>query len=222
MAGVCGRLGRGHPAPGTGMAGGRPTGEAWLWLLLLGPVFLLVYVGCNQYAAGLPPAAVHHIAFAWERRIPFLAWTIVPYQSIYLLYVTSPFLCRTRVELRTYVWRFLAAVVASAVVFLSYPMGFGTPRPAPAGFFGPLYALQYALDQPFNQMPSLHVALLVVLNLSLRHALNQPARVGLGLWSALVAVATLTTWQHHVVDLLAGGLLGIALCVLVRPPCAPA
>ena len=54
------------------------------------------------------------IAFAWERQIPFWAWTIVPYWTLNLFYALGFFLCRTRSELRRYTAQLL---LAQAIAF---------------------------------------------------------------------------------------------------------
>ena len=47
------------------------------------------------------------IVFAWERSIPFLDWTIIPYWSINVFYGLSLFVCATRTELDTHARRLL-------------------------------------------------------------------------------------------------------------------
>ena len=57
--------------------GGRPWLRALCWLAFLAPFFYATYGDANSFAASR--AEVPSIVFAWERHIPFLAWTIVPY-----------------------------------------------------------------------------------------------------------------------------------------------
>jgi len=54
-----------------------------VWLLFLGPFFFLSYGFANWWAATRAVPGI--IVFDWERHIPFLPWTIVPYWSIDLL-----------------------------------------------------------------------------------------------------------------------------------------
>ena len=60
---------------------------AALWLAFLAPLFYLTY-GTANWLASLR-AEVPDIAFGWERHIPFIAWTIVPYWSINAFYALS-------------------------------------------------------------------------------------------------------------------------------------
>lgn len=59
---------------------GRPWRRALLWLAFLGPFFFISYGGSNWLAS--QRTDVGAIVFAWERHIPFVAWTIVPYWLI--------------------------------------------------------------------------------------------------------------------------------------------
>ncbi len=70
------------------------------------------------------------------------------------------------------------------------------------------------VDRPYNQLPSLHVALCVIFWVSLPLS---PWRMALRAWLVLVAVSTLFTWQHHVLDVIAGCALGLATVALIRP-----
>ena len=54
-----------------------PLKTSLLKLALVGALFYTSYGLSNHYAASL--AYVPEIAFAWERGIPFWAWTILPY-----------------------------------------------------------------------------------------------------------------------------------------------
>src|SRR5262249_20599965 len=63
----------------------------------LSALFLIVYSGCNWITAHR--ANVGTFYFEWERRIPFMAFFILPYMSIDFFFVVASFLCRTDREL---------------------------------------------------------------------------------------------------------------------------
>lgn len=193
----------------------RPWKEALLWLLLLAPGFLLAYTVANLHAAQLPPASVGEISMAWEQAIPFWPWTILPYLSIDLLYVVSPFLCRTRRELRIHVLRFAVASAISVACFFLFPLRFSPERPEVDGVPGLLFGLLGLVDRPFNQAPSLHISLLVVLWSCYRRYCPQRWLWLLHLGFACIATSVLTTWQHHFVDLVTGLMVGAVVCLLI-------
>ena len=201
----------GLAAPSTG----RPRGLAVLALLVLGPFFFGSY-GLATWAAS-QRAHVGVVVFGWERHIPLLPWTIVPYWSIDLLYGLSLFLCRTRAELWTHVRRLLTVQAVAVACFLLFPLRFSFERPAMDGVPGAMFAVLAGFDKPFNQAPSLHIALLVVLwafyaRHAPRWARHSPrwARWPLHGWFALIGLSVLTTWQHHFIDVPTGALLGFA------------
>ncbi len=191
----------------------RPWGEAVLWLLVLAPYFFLLYGGAGWAASRQPNVPSLH--FAWEAAIPLVPAMIVPYVSIDLFFALSLFLVADRRELRTHVGRIVLVITVATACFLLFPLRFGFERPVVDGIFGPPFALLHALDGPFNQAPSLHIALLVVLWPVYHRALRGPANLVLHVWFALVGVSVLLTWQHHLIDIPAGALLGLAaLCLL--------
>src|SRR3546814_974566 len=57
---------------------------AVLWLLLLAPLFFSTYGFATWVTSQRDD--VGSLVFSWESRMPFMAWTIVPYWSIDLLY----------------------------------------------------------------------------------------------------------------------------------------
>jgi hypothetical protein len=139
----------------------RPWQAAALWMLFLGPFFFLVYGFCNWYASRL--ASVPSVYYSWEQAIPFFPAAIVPYFTIDAFYAASVFLCRDRRELDTHAFRIIAAILISAAGFLAFPLRFSFVRPNVDGFNGLLFATLTSLDKPFNQAPSLHMSLLLIL-----------------------------------------------------------
>lgn len=199
----------------------RPWKEATLWELLVVPGWGLSYCAVNAYTAQLPPAQVHEISMGWERSVPFLPWTIVPYLTVDLMMLVMPFLLRTRRELRAYFGRILLGTAISLACFVLFPLRFGPVRPEVSGILGVLFEGQDSLDQPYNQAPSLHISLLVIAWTFYRRYF--PARwiFLLNLGSVLIAMSVLTTWQHHVVDIPTGFAVGVLVCRLIPVDVSP-
>ncbi|WP_313299731.1 phosphatase PAP2/dual specificity phosphatase family protein [Stenotrophomonas sp.] len=195
-------------------AEGRPWRRALLWLALLGPFFFASY-GFANWMAGRH-AALPVMAFAWEAHIPFVPWTIVPYWSIDLFYAVSFFLCRQRLELDRHALRLLSAQLIAVTCFLLWPLRFSFERPEIGGVFGWLFDVLLGFDKPFNQAPSLHIVLLIVLWVKLAQYLHGMWRWVLHVWALLIGVSVLTTFQHHFIDIPTGLLAGW-LCVWMWP-----
>ena len=196
------------------MSESRPWKRAAAWLLFLGPFFFASYRFANWVASRR--ADVGAIVFDWEGRIPFLPWTIVPYWTIDALYGLSFFFCATRTELDVHGRRLFLAQVISVACFLIFPLRFPFARPETGGALGWMFDVLMGFDKPFNQAPSLHIALLVILwLLYLRHAprfLRWPVH---GCF-ALIGVSVLTTYQHHFIDIPSGLFVGW-LCIWLVP-----
>ena len=191
----------------------RPWGRAVLWLLGLGVFFYASY-GLANWLASLRDS-VPVVVFDWERQVPFLGWTIVPYWSVNLFYAASLFVPATRAELDRHGARRLTAQLGAVACFIALPLRFSFERPETTGLPGFLFAVLGGFDRPFNQAPSLHIALLVILwNLYARHVSGRGRRLVLHMWFALIGLSVLTTYQHHAVDVPTGALLGL-LCLWV-------
>jgi hypothetical protein len=196
-------------------ATGRPWKRAALWLLFLAPFFYLTYGTANWLAS--ERAGVGSFVYDWEYNIPFLGWTIFPYWSINAFYGLSLFVCTTRDELDTHGKRLLTAQIVAVAFFILIPLRFTFEKPElPGGLAGFLFEALGAFDKPFNQAPSLHVALLIILWPFYARHVPRFARMPLHIWFALIGVSVLTTYQHHFIDIPTGALLGL-FCLWLWP-----
>ena len=174
-------------------------------LALVGALFYTSYGLSNHYAASL--AYVPEIAFAWERGIPFWAWTIVPYWSLNLMYAAAFFLCRNACEQNRYVAQLVSAQIIATTCFMLFPLHFGWPKPPTDGLWGWLFDSLVAFDLPYNQAPSLHIALSIIVG-AFYWTRFPKIRLPIFLWQSLIALSVLTTYQHHFIDVPTGALLG--------------
>jgi hypothetical protein len=192
----------------------RPWRRAVAWLAFLGPFFFLTYGFANWWTARLPHVGA--VVFGWERHIPFWAWTILPYMSLDAFYAGSLFLCTTRAELDTHAKRLLLASVLSVAGFLLFPLQFSFERPTTSGFNGALFTALAGFDKPYNQAPSLHISLALLVWLVFARHLRGVARWAAHGWFLLIALSVFTTYQHHFIDGVAGAVVGV-LCVYLFP-----
>ncbi len=188
--------------------------HAILWLMFLGPFFFLSYGFANSLAAS--QTDIGSIVYDWEQSIPFIPWTIVPYWSIDLLYGLSLFIRTSKVELNNHAKRLLTAQVVAVTCFILFPLGFSFERPEASGLFGGMFTALYEFDQPYNQAPSLHIALLVILWALFAKHVPGWLRWPLHIWCTLIAISVLTTFQHHFIDIPTGAALGL-LCLWLWP-----
>jgi len=199
-------------------AAARPWRRAALWLAVLAPFFYVTYGGSNWLASlrtGVPS-----IVFGWEHAIPFLDWTIIPYWSINAFYGLSLFVCANKAELDTHARRLLTAQIVAVTCFVLFPLRFDFVQPETHGVAGFLFTALTSFDKPFNQAPSLHIALLVILWVLYARHVPRWALWLLHPWFLLVGVSVLTTYQHHFIDIPTGALLGF-LCIWLWPDRGP-
>jgi len=175
--------------------------------------FLLVYGASLAITAGR--ASVPSFYFGWETSIPFVAGTIIPYLSIDLFFVTAPLLTKSHHALRRYALRVSVAIAIAGLCFLLLPLRFAFDRPAVPGAIGFVFQQFQRADLPFNQFPSLHIALLLIVGDVFVRSTRGPLRIGLLIWFAVIAVSPALVFQHHVIDLVGGVALGLICLTLV-------
>jgi membrane-associated phospholipid phosphatase len=152
-----------------------------------------------------------------DRTVPFLPWTVFIYVSDYVLVIFSFFLCRSRDTALRYFCAQMSVIVFATAVHWAVPIAF--PRelyPLPPDLAAlPALALKLVrgFDAATSCMPSLHVADSVLAPLLIRRE-RPKAFPWLLAWGALIAVSTLTTKQHYLLDVVAGvGLAMVAAAV---------
>jgi predicted protein tyrosine phosphatase len=204
----------------TGAANGRMRAvTAAKTSALLSALFLVVYGGCNWITAYR--AHVGTLYFEWERHIPFVPLMISPYMSIDLFFVVAPFLCRDEREFSTFAKRVSFAIVVSGICFLLFPLRFAFERPHVSGWLGAIFNTFRNFDQPYNLLPSLHIALRTILaHLYARHSRGL-LRLASNIWFSLIGFSTVLTYQHHVMDVIGGFVLaGYCFYIFREPPVA--
>ena len=148
------------PCPSTATRGWRRPGWNEIrtysyYFLIIGALFVFGYGGSNWLAAQRTEPL--HLYLQAELAVPFFPAMLVPYLSINLLFVLPLFRLR-REELQQLGRQMMVTTVMATALFAIMPTALGFPRPATGGELGAAYQLLYALDLPYNCVPSLHVA----------------------------------------------------------------
>jgi hypothetical protein len=205
----------------------RPPGNACpsLRLRILSAVLLtlfclVTYGTCNAIAAAR--GVTQCLAMPWEFSIPRITWFVVPYWSIDVLVALCPLFARRFEEWRTLLWRMVWAFGVSCAVFLIFPFRCYYPRTIPDDWTAPLFQLLHLTDLPYNQAPSLHVAEAIIMAPVLLARLpNATLRASLIVWFILGSLGTVFVYQHHVIDIGTGAVVGFAAIRFIRCRSAP-
>jgi hypothetical protein len=192
----------------------RPWKRSLAWLCFLGPFFFLTYGFANHHTASL--GNVGSCVFAWETHIPFWPWTIVPYWTIDAFYGLSLFLFTDKREMDRHAARLIMATAVCVTGFLLFPLRFSFEKPAIAQpVFRWMFDVLGLFDMPYNQAPSLHLCLLVLLWAAYkRHAPPGWKRL-VHIWALVIGVSVFTTYQHHIIDGITGIPAGIFCCYCI-------
>lgn len=167
-------------------------------LVSLVPLYIFIAAGIDMRAAHVPSLPL-------DAMVPLEpAWALL-YGALYFFLIALPvFLLREPTHLRRTVYAFLMIWMTAYVCFLLYPTA--APRPAAipsAGFAAWGLSLLYSADPPVNCFPSLHVAHSVLAALTCARVHRRVGIFALAC-AGLVALSTLFTKQHYVLDVAAG------------------
>ena len=166
-----------------------------------------------------PPEARYAPALPLDRVLPLVpVWALV-YGALYVFLILLPiFVVRQDEHVRRTVFAYLLIwLTAYLFFFFLYP----TAAPRPERVIGEGFAVWglralYSSDPPYNCFPSLHVAHSFVSTLAC-YRVHRPLGIVAIVCAALVALSTLFTKQHYILDVLAGALLAvIAYAVFLR------
>lgn len=194
-------------------------------------VLLALYwpLNCIWYAVlkmAISDREVWLVESAWDRYIPFCEWFVIPY-VLWYVYIIAVYYHAAKCEKKTFL-RTAALGIGSMLL----PMIFCTlvPNGIPislrpefeslgrSNVLTKLVEFIYANDSPpRNCMPSMHVSSSLALWFSLlcNEKLKEKkwVKIGSGILSISIALATVFIKQHSVLDLIAG--TGVALMVLI-------
>jgi membrane-associated phospholipid phosphatase len=184
----------------------RPYRVTFSMVLLVALVPLYIFI-----PALWPPDARYVPELALDRTIPLVpAWALV-YGALYAFLILLPiFVVREAEHIRRTVFAYLFIwITAYVFFFVVYP----TEAPRPALVVGEGFAMWglsalYSSDPPYNCFPSLHVAHSLVSAMAC-FRVHRRLAIFATVCAALVALSTLFTKQHYVLDVVGGVALAL-------------
>ena len=184
------------------------------WGSLVGLAFFGIYPATNWLAA--LRASPHQLFLPQELGIPFVPAFIWPYLSLYLLFLSPPFFLGPS-QLKRLGQRLILATVIAGIVFVALPaqLGFSSVLPEEA-FYRDLFDSLFAIDQPFNMVPSLHVVYATAISLAVMGCAGTLVRAVFWVWLSLIVASTVFVHQHHLLDVVTGMVLASMVHLSLR------
>ncbi len=175
-------------------------------------LFAATYLPINAFSVG---RAAHTLFLPNEERLPMLPVFEYLYVLTYFLPGLLIFTIRDRETFQRLARAYGLTLLTAYTTYLLFPVYFARPHLEVSSLHTWLLSLEY-LDKPYNNFPSLHVALswLAV------HAsqASRGSRVGIGVVAAGISVSTVFVKQHYIVDVVYGCALAWVAWWLARPP----
>ena len=195
-------------------------GQTWRLLVTLA-LFAYFVVGF-RIAPMLSGGRAVSLRTPLDDQIPFLPWTVYFYVSFYIALAYPLFVVRCPRLFDRVAVAYFAVLSLCFVCYLVFPVTAVGFRPDPSSLDEHVFhewglKLTYAIDEPSNLFPSLHLSMAVTLTLAAWKASPRLGALALPLVVG-VAVAIFTVKQHYLADGVAA--LGLAAGVyywILRP-----
>lgn len=180
------------------------------WGSLVGVAFFGIYPTTNWLAS--LRGEHYSLFFADELSLPFVPEFVWFYFSMYGLFLLPPFLLNPA-ELKRLAKELILATGVAGLVFVTFPARLGFPRTLPEDeIYRAIFQGLFAVDHPFNLVPSLHVVYTTAISLAVVFHIHSSTRVLLCCWWGAIVSSTVLVHQHHLLDVVTG----VALAVLIK------
>jgi hypothetical protein len=180
---------------------------AGLLSALNGVWFLVVYGGCDWLTAHRAWRVPIHLPI--ELSIPLVPAAVLVYVSLYALMLAGPFIVRERREFAAVIRSLALATLFGGIGFLLLPSHAAFAPPGELGPWADLFHWADRMNLDYNMVPSLHVAFTICCISAFARHTSSIGRTLLWTWAAAIALSTLLTHQHHVLDVVTGWAVGL-------------
>lgn len=189
--------------------GWKHLGETVLLALAFTVWFAVIYGGSDLITRWRTQRVRIHLDA--ELAVPLLPASVVIYMSIYPLFWLAPFVLRSRGQLRAFVTSMALVTFVGGIGFLLVPSEVAF---APATVPWPwtdVYAWADLMNLRYNSVPSLHVALAILCVDVYAQRAGLAGRLLFWTWGLAISASTVLTHFHHLVDVVTGLALGLAV-----------
>lgn len=185
---------------------GRLATFTW-WGSLVGLAFFGVYPTTNWLAS---LRNEHYSLFiASELSMSFVPEFVWLYLSMYALFLLPPFLLNPE-ELKRLAKELILATGIAGLAFVVFPARLGFARTLPEDeLYRTIFEGLFAVDHPFNLVPSLHVVYTTAIGLAVVSHVHFGIRVLLCCWWGAIVSSTVLVHQHHLLDVVTGVALAV-------------
>lgn len=180
-----------------------------LWTVVVSLSFLFVFVLCDFITASR--SFRFRLDFAFEHQLPFVPALTLVYSSLYAMFGVVAFTLNTNREIDAFGCLLVMLSFVAGIGFLVVPAELAFVVPADKGRCATAFEWADRCNLTYNLLPSLHVAYAVACAETVRQK-QLLAAVWLHGWALAIAVSAWLTYQHHLVDLVAGYLVALVLC----------
>jgi membrane-associated phospholipid phosphatase len=147
----------------------------------------------------------------WEKRIPYVPRAYLVYYSVFLLPFFVPVYVKSVSLIKAWAVKMSWCIMAAGGLFLLLPAKLGYPLTSNPNW-EVIERITPIIIGRHNLVPSLHVALTYTIVATLWTHQRGLERAIFVSWAFLLSLSTLLTHAHHVLDVLAGLLLGFTAC----------
>jgi len=168
--------------------------------MILYALFAVAYLTANRL---IDINRCHSLTTTLDNLTPFIPAFIIPYLFIYVFTLLPALIIKSRkVFLKTITGGGLL-IIASATIFVIYPVHVPRPPEIPAGFLGWIFNSLHWVDKPVCGFPSLHVGITLFPTLIVFRE-NRKWGWFFVVMAILTFFSTLLTKQHVIYDVLGG------------------
>ncbi len=196
----------------------RPRLHDLIAMLGLSLIFMVVFFVVFSGADFLTAQRSHKIAggFGFERNIPFLPNFIIVYCSGSVMLFLSPWMLQKNTQFVPFFKVMLLELFIAAAFFLSIPFKLlQPPVVTDTGLIGDIFYWCDLANLDYNYFPSLHVAFAFTMAFFVAEEKKSWQQIICLVWASAVALSTLLTKQHYLLDV-AGGLILSIICYRLR------